>query len=178
METIAIRLVNRRVQEADSATRMEILSSLGAALFCAAILLRQFGVNRGSLFQLMLAAIVLWAAITAYRFRSQIWPKPAPPGTFAATGLAHYRAVLERRRAHMKSAWIWHGPLILACLILLAAAVQLAFPNTERLKNILPFSTLLIVWIIFGIYMRQRKAAEIQREINELDSSQPTGNVT
>ena len=178
METIAIRLVNRRVQEAHSATRLEILGSLGAALFCAAFLFQQFSANRSPSFQLILAGIVLWTAITAYRFRLQIWPNSAPPGAFAATGLAHYRAVLERRRAHMKNAWIWHGPLFFACLITFATLLQVAFPSMERIRKMLPFSTLLVIWTVLGVILRQRKAAEIQREIDELDSSQPTGNVT
>jgi len=172
MDAIAVnfeRLVSRRAREFESATRLEILGSLAAALFAVAVMLLQFGAANGSIFQIILGVIVLWVAITAYWFRAQIRPKPTASGTLASTGIAHYRSVLERRQAHMKNAWIWHGPLILACLVLFGTVAQVAVPSVQRLKNMLPFTLLLLLWIVAGVLTRRNKSAEIQREIDELE---------
>ena len=173
MDAIAVnfeRLVSRRAREFESATRLEILGSLGAALFAVAVMLSQFGAARGSIFQIILGVIVLWVVITVYRFREQIWPKPFAPGNIASTGIAHYRSVLERRQAHMKNAWVWHGPLILALLVLFGTLAQVVIPNTQRLGNMLPLTLLLLLWIALGVFMRHNKSAEIQRELDELEN--------
>lgn len=178
MEAIAIRLVNRRAQEVNSATRLDILASNGAACLLIAVISWQFASPGHRLPQIGLAAVILYAVATVYRFRLLIWPAPTPPSVLAATGVAHYRAVLQRRRDHLTKAWIWHGPLILALLIVIAELFQLAVPGKAPLRNMLPFLSLLVLWIFLAVFLFRRKLVELQRELNELDSPQPTGNFT
>ncbi len=157
------RLVTRRARDLSSATRTEILTSIGAALFFVAVMSWRLPVPG-----IGVAGVLLWAAFTLYRYRSLIRP-PKQAGDLAATGLDHYRTVLQRRRDHLKNAWIWHGPLLLACLIPLPTVIQ---QFHQRLKNIIPFFALLAFWIILGIYLRRQKAAELEREIKELGLGQ------
>ena len=42
------------------------------------------------------------------------------PTRVASTGMEYYRRELERRRDHLRNAWVWHGPLLLACFMLIA----------------------------------------------------------
>lgn len=56
--------------------------------------------------------VLLWCAVVLYRFRGDLLRPVA--GEMAATGLAHYRSVLERRRDHLRHAWLWQGPLVLS----------------------------------------------------------------
>jgi len=177
MDSLAVnfeRLVDRRAREFDSATRSEVLTSIGAVIFFASVMVWRFGSSADPLPRLGLAAMVLWAVVAAYWFRRQIWPQATPPGALAATGLAHYRTVLERRRKHIKNDWTWRGPLIFMCLILF----QVAFPGFARLKTALPLLVFLLVWIILRLRIRQRNVAEIQRELDELEDTHPTGNLT
>ena len=160
------RLATRRASELDSATRGEILASIAAALVLAAINFWPLPFHQNPLSRLGLAAVILWAAVTLYRFRVQIRKQPAD---LAAPGLVHYRMVMQRRRDHLRNTWIWHGPLILACLTLFATILHESIPNFQRLRNMLPFVALLILWIILGIFARRQKAAELQREIDELE---------
>jgi hypothetical protein len=85
------------------------------------------------------------------------------------TGLEYYRRELERRRDHLKKAWLWHAPLFLACLVFVVSKV---YPNFERLKNALPFIILLAIWIVIGIGLRRREDKALRTEIAELDTPQ------
>ena len=157
------RLVNRRSRDLAHATRTEVLTSVFAATFFVAILSWRLPHGQNPYSQLGYLAVVLWSAITLYRFRRQLWP---PPSDFAAPGVEHYRTLLARRRDHLKNVWLWHGPLVLACLTPLAVLIP-QFPG--RICNMRPFIALLLLWIVLGIILRRNKAADLQREIDELN---------
>lgn len=156
------RLLQRRIRDLDASTRAEILLSIGAALLFVAVLSWRLPPSQYRVLEFTLPAVLIWSAFLVYRLRAVIW---TPPADLAATGLAHYRRVLERRRDHLKNAWLWHGPMLLASLSLSVALYKL---SEGRLRNMMPFFALLILWGILGLVMRRRKAAELQREIDEI----------
>ena len=159
------RMVERRTRDTQWATRQEILVCVGAALGFAAVLAWRLAPRPGLEVGSALGVILAWCGFTVLRFRAVLWGQlPERPG---ATGLAHYRAVLERRREHLRNAWLWQGPLVLACVTLVAVIVRQAAGSLARWRNMLPFLVLLAVWIVLGIAMRGRRAAELQREIDE-----------
>jgi len=159
------RIHRRRMWELFSTTRSEIISSIGAALFFVSIVAWRFAPERDRLVQLIFAAVIVWAAVTVFRFRYSIWRPMPQPDALARTGTEHYRAELLRRRNHLRSAWIWHGPLLLAC-VLSAATFKRIVP--VRLWDALPVLLLLAGWLVIGIKQRVRQAAELQREIDEI----------
>src|SRR5258708_35615742 len=109
------RIHRRRMWELFSTTRSEIISSIGAALFFASIVAWRFAPERARLVQFRCAGVIVWAAVTVFRFRYSLRRHAPEPDTLARTGLEHYRAGLLRRRAHLRSARICHAPLLLAC---------------------------------------------------------------
>ena len=164
------QLMNRRTRELCSKTRAEIIMSIGAALFFIAVIIWRLGLAQDRSSQLGLLAVVAWILISLYRFRDRIWrAEPLPRDALAATGVEFYRKELERRRDHLRNAWIWSGPLILSCLILLAIVLGQAFGSAERLLRVVPFLVLLAGWTAFGVWLRRRQARELQREIDEID---------
>ena len=164
------QIVNRRTEELSSSTRSEILMSIGAALLFVGVMAWRFAPVHDRLLETGFAAVIAWAAISLYRFRRWIWQRDAArPDAAAATGLEFYRKELERRRDHLRNAWVWHGPLILACLILLAIVTGKAFPVFRGLRSVLPLVVLLAIWTAFGLWRRLRQARELQREIDEME---------
>ena len=147
------------------------MSSIGAALFFASVVAWRFAPERDRLVQFGCAAVIVWAAVTVFRFRSSIRRKTPQPDAFATTGLEHYRTELARRRDHLRSAWIWHGPLWLASILSTATLARRIVPG--RLWDALPVFVLLAVWAAIGIRRRLRQAAELQQEIDELTRVSP-----
>jgi hypothetical protein len=164
------QIVNRRKEELHSSTRWEILMSIGAALFFVGVVAWRFAPTLNWLQELGFAAVLAWIVISLYRFRHWVWQRqPSPSDSIAATGLEYYRNELERRRDHLRSAWVWHGPVVLACVILISIFMGKAFPGIRRLGSALPLIVLLAVWTGFGLTRRHRQASELQREIDEIE---------
>jgi hypothetical protein len=160
------RLHRRRTWELFLTTRSEIITSIGAALFFASFVAWRFAPARDRLMQFACGAVIVWAAVTVFRFRDSIWRHTPQPGAFARTGLEYYRAELLRRRNHLRSAWIWHGPLLLACILSVATFTKTIVPG--RLWDALPIFFLLVGWSVTGIKRRVRQAAELQQEIDDI----------
>ena len=164
-------MYDRRTLELFSATRSEVAGSIAAAVFFAGLLAWRFAPERDRLVLYGCAAVIVWAAITLFRFRSSIRRDTPAPDAFARTGLEHYRMELLRRRAHLRSAWIWHGPLWLAGILSAAALAGRIVPG--RLWDALPVLVLLAGWAAVGVRRRLRRAAELQEEIDELTGGSP-----
>jgi len=164
------QFMNRRTQELYSRTRWEIIASIAAALFFVAVIAWRFGLAQNRFPQLGLALVIAWVLISVYWFRDRIWGRAAPPiDATAATGLEYYRRELARRRDHLRNIWVWHGPLFLACVILVVILTGKVLPNFQRLWKLLPFVILLAIWTGLGFRLRQRQVSELQQEIDEID---------
>ena len=161
------QIMKRRTDELDFSTRSEILMSIGAALLFIGVMAWRLGPGHDRLVQVGYAAAIAWVAISLYRFRRRIWRRPSRPDAKAASGLEYYRKELEERRDHLRRAWIWHGPLFLACVILIAMWMGNTLSGYQPLRNVLPLVILLAVWTGFGFWRRRAQAKEIQREIDE-----------
>jgi hypothetical protein len=176
-EELAVNLeqiVNQRTQELYSNTRSEILMSIGAALLLVGVVAWRIAPAHDRFQELGFAAVIAWVVISLYRFRHRIWRRePARPDAAAATGLEYYRKELERRRDHLRNAWLWHGPLFLACMILISILATEAFHGFQPLRNVLPLVVLLAVWTGFGFWRRRLQARGLQQEIDEIE---PRGN--
>src|SRR6202166_4265121 len=81
------RIHRRRTWELFSTTRSEIISSIGAALFFVSIVALRFAPERDRLVQLVCTAVIVWAAVTVFRFRYSIWRPTPRPGVLASTGM-------------------------------------------------------------------------------------------
>jgi hypothetical protein len=163
------QIVKRRMEELDSSTRSEILMSVGAALLFVGVMIWRLAPGHDRILEIGYAAAIAWVATSLYRFRRRIWRRPAERrDAMAVPGRDHYRKGLEERRDHLRCAWLWHGPLLLACLILMAVLADNTFSGYQPIRNILPLAVLLAVWTGFSIVRRRRQARELQREIDEI----------
>ncbi len=88
------RIHRRRTWALFSTTRSEIISSIGAALFFAAMVAWRFAPERDRLVLFGCAGVIVWAAVTVFRFRNSIRRHTPQPDALARTGLDHYRVEL------------------------------------------------------------------------------------
>lgn len=162
--------VNRRTWEIHSSTRSEIIMSISAALFFVAVMAWRFASAQDRLLQFGFIVVIAWVLVSLYWFRDRIW-RQDPPRTdaVAATSLEYYRNELERRRDHLRNAWLWNGPVFLAFMIFVVTLAGKAFPGPQRLRDVLPFLVLLAVWTGVGFRRRRSQAKELQREIDEIE---------
>ncbi len=162
-------IVKRRTEELSSSTRSEILMSIGAALLLMGVVAWRLQIVHERLLEFGFAGAIVWVALSLYAFRGRIWRwNSARRDALAATGLEYYRRELERRRDHLKNAWLWYGPLALALVILVAVLTGRANIAFQPLRNIMPLVALLAVSTVFGVWRRRLQARDLQREIDEI----------
>jgi hypothetical protein len=172
-EKLAVELeqvVTRRADAMHSSTRSEILASIGAAILLAGVVAWRFAPAYSRLLEIGFAAVLVWVAITVAAFRNWIRQSgESASGSVAVPSLAYYRSELERRRDHLRNAWLWHGPLLLALLICAAIVTSAAFSSGARLRGVLPLVVVLVLWTASGLRRRLRQARQLQQEIREVD---------
>ena len=100
------RINRRRTWALFSTTRSEIISSIGAALFFAGMVAWRFAPERDRLVLFGCAGVIVWAAVTVFRFRNSIRRHTPQPDALARTGLDHYRVeLLSGYRRSTRKAW-------------------------------------------------------------------------
>lgn len=170
LEVSLQHFVRRRALELSTRTRTDIITSIAAALFVLGFMIWRLNAAQDRLQQLGLALVVVWVAVTIYRFRKRIWRSVGlPPELIASTSLDYYRRELQARRDHLRNTWLWQGPLLLALVLLCIILFGKAMPQPGRLLNVLPFLIMLAVWVAFGIAARRHQDRELQREIEEIE---------
>ena len=162
-------MINRRTRELRARTRTEIIVSICAALVFVAVAGWRFVTPGEWVLQAALALFVIWTVISMYRFRKRIWGRDQiEPDALAAPAVEHYRRELEERRDHLRSVWIWNGPLLLSFLFLILTIARNVAPHYVLLRNAFPFVGLTVVWVILMIRQHRLQAKELQQEIDEL----------
>jgi len=162
------QIVKRLTEELSSSTRSEIVMSMGAALLFVGVMGWRFAPAYERLQEFGFAVVIVWVVISLYLYKRRIWgPGSSRLDAAAVNCLEYYRKELEHRRDHLRNPWLWHGPLFLACMILIAILIRgNAF---QPLRNVLPLVVLLAVWTGFGVWRRYRQAKELQRAIDEIE---------
>jgi hypothetical protein len=162
-----IRLMKRRADELYASTRMDILVSLGAAVFFVLMMTWRFGPLVNPVQHAAVALIATWVLSIAYKFRHDI-RYAVPPDSVAAAGVDYYRSQLVKRRDHLRNAWMWHYPFVFATVGFVASFAGEALASPRVLRNMTPFLTLLAAWLVLSVVLRRKRVQSIQTEIDEL----------
>ena len=94
-----------------------------------------------------------------------MWSATLPEDRALSTGLESYRLEIERRRSLSSRFLLWtFGPVVLA---LATFVVPLLYQG--MLSNMIPFLSLLFIWVVSVFVIRMRDQRELQREIGELN---------
>ena len=165
------QFVDRRTGQLHSMTRWEILGSFAAAILFVAVVAWRLTPREQGLAWAAFSVVLVWILVSLFWFRRRIWPPDPSKDAMAASCLEHYREELRQRRDHLRSEWLWHGPLFVACLVFIAAVGWHAFPGFARLLQVAPLLGLLAAWVIFGFWQRRSQANQIQHEIDDLDET-------
>ncbi|MEZ5400862.1 MAG: hypothetical protein R2729_14410 [Bryobacteraceae bacterium] len=158
--------MHRRAGELFRRTRTDISSSVAAVLLFLVILQWRLAWTHQLVPFLGAAASLGWLAVSLVRFRTRLVLRPE---YLTQSGVDHYRHELMQRRGHLRSAWIWYGPVTVAGLTMAAALAGHRFGDGRVLLRSAPFLALLGVWIGLGVRRRRAEIRQLNEEIAELD---------
>jgi hypothetical protein len=169
----------RRSESLYAESRSEILGSLCAATLFVVVIGGRLASSHDLRLWSALAVIAGWVLITAWRSRKVILAREErPPDGLAVSGLEYYHGQLMRRREHLKSAWLWHGPLVLACTTLLLVVARSMGVTLVRFLGIAPLLIVLVAWVAVRNLRRWRQIREIEQEIREVEEIQSSNRGT
>jgi hypothetical protein len=144
-------------------TRSEIWGSIAAAALLAGVVALRMGSRTP---MAGVAAAALWIVVTVVWFRDRL--RRERVDDVAAPAAEHYRRELERRRDHLRNVWVWHGPLIAACVMLAGVMGRERMLAAKQLWTVAPLVVALAVWVAAGVVARWREARRIDEELDEL----------
>jgi hypothetical protein len=151
-------------------SRSEILGSLCAAVIFVMVIGGRLASSRDPRLWTVLAVIAAWVLITAWRSRKVILAREERrPAGLAVSGLEYYHGQLLQRRDHLRSAWLWHGPLALACITLFVIVFRFGMITMPRMLGIVPLLIVLVAWVAVRNLRRWRQVREIEQEIREVE---------
>ena len=79
-----------------------------------------------------------------------------------------YRAQLRQQRDALQNVWSWYGGPMLLALLAFALRFPLERANLLTWINIVPFTTLSVLWAFFLTIQGKRVARQLQEELDSL----------
>jgi hypothetical protein len=167
---MTLETIRRKARELHAKTRRELIGNIAAPL--AVVVFAGLGVAifddspQRTVFALALA----WALAGQYFLHRGMWSATLPGDAALTTGLEFYRREIERRRYLFRRVLKWSfGPMVLAIGALLLPIVTGGIAERGAYRNMIPFLTLLALWLVGFFVVRMRQQRELQREIQELN---------
>ncbi len=167
---MTLETIRRKARELHAKTRRELLGNIAAPL--AVIVFSGLGaaIFNNPMQRTAFALALAWALAGQYSLHRGMWSATLPGDAALTTGLEFYRREIERRRYLFRRVLQWSfGPVFLAIGALLLPIVTGGIAERGVFRNMIPFLTLLALWIGGFFVVRMRQQRELQREIDELN---------
>lgn len=171
---MTLEKIRQKTQELHAKTRRKLLGNVVVPFFVVAFYgfsMKQF---HDPVLRSMFAFAIAWSLAGLYFLNRGMWSGMLPADAASSTGLECYRREVERRRSLSSRFMLWGlGPVIFAIATLIMLILSLGTGSgislSRALRNMTPFLTLLVLWLVGVFVIRMRDQRELQREIDELN---------
>jgi hypothetical protein len=171
---MTLEKIRQKTQQLHTKTRWDLIKSITGPLIVAAIC--GFAIRfPDPVLRAVLAFAIAWSLTGQYFLNRGMWSPTLPGDAALSTGVESYRREVERRRFLFSRVMLWQfGPVVFAIAILIVLIASLGtgnrgIPLKEALLKMIPFLTLIVIWIAAVFVLRMRQQRELQREIDELN---------
>jgi hypothetical protein len=170
LSTMTLEKIRQRARELHAKTRRELLKNIATPLIVVAFAGLGIILGDNPLQRTAFALALIWSLTGQYFLNRGMWSATLPGEAGSTTGLESYRREIQWRRDLFRRALGWSfGPVFLAIAALILPIVAMGIRNRGPLRNMVPFLTLIIVWLAAVPVIRMRGQRELQREIEELN---------
>jgi hypothetical protein len=171
---MTLEKIRQKTQELRAKTRRDLLGGMALPLFVASISGWGIAWASGTVVRAVCALAVAWSLAGQYFLNRGMWSATLPEDAALSTGIESYRREVERRRYLSARFLLWSfGPMALAIAILpvtlLSLGIRRGILPKETLLNMIPFLTVVVIWIVSVFVIRMRDQRKLQREIDELN---------
>ena len=167
---MTLETIRRKARKLHAKTRRELIGSIAAPLTVAVFSGLGAAIFSDPLQRAVFALAIAWALAGQFFIHRGMWSATLPGDAALTPGLEFYRREIERRRNLFRRVLQWSfGPLVLAIAALLLPIVTGGIAERGAFRNMIPFLTLLALWLVGFFVVRMRQQRELQREIEELN---------
>ena len=167
---MTLETIRRKARELHAKTRRELLGSIATPVAVIAFSGLGAVIFQDPLQRTAFACALAWALAGQYFLHRGMWSATLPGDAALTPGIEFYRREIERRRDLFRRALRWSfGPVALAIAALLLPIVRGGVEERGVFLKMIPFLTLLVVWIAGVFVVRMRQHRELHREIDELN---------
>jgi hypothetical protein len=167
--TMTLEAIRRKARKLHAKTRRELIGAIATPLAVAIFSGLGAAIFDDPVQRIAFAFAIAWALAGQYFLHRGMWSATLPGDAALISGLEFYRRELERRRYLFRRVLQWSiGPVLLAIGALLLPIVTGGIRERGVFLKMIPFLTLLAIWIAGVFVIRMRGQRELQREIDEL----------
>jgi hypothetical protein len=172
---MTLEKIRHKTQELHAKTRRQMIGN--SIMPLAVFAFYGYGIAKFSnpALRTIFACAIAWSLAGQYFLNRGMWSAMLPGDAALSTGLESYRREVERRRFFFSRIMLWQfGPVVFAIAILIVLIASLGtgnrgMPLKDALLKMIPFLTLIVMWIAAVFVIRMRQQRELQREIDELN---------
>jgi len=171
--TMTLETIRLKVSESRSKRRRALLGSIATVLIVVAISV--FGIKHGSSTgtRILFAIAVAWILAGQSFLHRGMWLASLPANATLSTGLEFYRREVEGQQEVVRRVLQWSfGPVILSIGTLIAVLVEMAKGQGLPVRAVMPFATLIGIWIVAFFVLRSREQRKLRLEIDALSDEE------
>lgn len=173
---MTLETIRLKTQELHAKTRRALLRGAAASLLVVGIAAYGFRFSDGPIMRFAFALAIAWSLAGQYFANRGMRSTIMPINAALSTDLRSYAQEVERRRSLSARFFLWSfGPVLFAIGNLVILIANFGIRNRgilveETLSRMVPFLTLLVIWIVSVFVIRLREQRELQRDIHELSA--------
>jgi hypothetical protein len=172
--TMTLEKIQQKVRELNARTRKDLIKAIASPVLVAVISCIELAQMHDVVQRWVLALAFAWSLAGQRALHRGMRLAILPGDAAMTTALEYYRREIERRQSLFNRALLWSvGPILLALGALCVSLVRLAI-NNEVLPRVLPFMSLVAIWIVAIFFLRLRGQKDLQRETDELKNIERT----
>jgi hypothetical protein len=173
---MTLEKIRQKARELHARTRRELLSGIIIAALVVTVSGYCIAWAKDPVVRVLFAFAIAWAFAGQYFVQRGMWSATLPGDAASSTGLEFYRQEVERRRHLFRRVLQWSfGPVILSIGAWILAIVMIGLRNNLNPSvKMIPFFTMLAIWIVSVILLRLRARGQLRREIDELNDLERT----
>jgi hypothetical protein len=172
---MTLEKIQKKVRELNAKTRQDLIKAIAAPVLVVVMSCFAFTLPHQDQAQRWLLAFAFAWSLAGQRVLHRGMRHATLPGDAGmTTALEYYRREIERRQSLFNRTVLWSiGPIVLSLATFCMSLVRLAI-KSEVLLNVLPFMSLVVIWIVAVFFLRLRGQKDLQREIDELRNIERT----
>jgi hypothetical protein len=169
--------IRRKTQELRAKTRHTLLGGIAVSLIMVAISGYGIASGDGLVVRAVFGFAIAWSLAGQYFVNRGMRPATLPEDAALSTSLESYRREVERQRYLSGRFLLWSlGPVVLPIatliVLLLSFLINRGMLPEQALLKMIPFLTVLAIWVVCVFVIRIRHQRELQREIDELNNTE------